>query len=436
MTQFVAEMVVDLSEFYGVSSDDIVVFIEGGVPGLEEQLDPFTLVDVYVIVMCYIFEDSFQWPWTVYDMVRIAVHQRGRTQQAYELRAFHIISAQSGGTISESQDFLPDRGGMYERGGMPRQDRHPDPRTAMIGWAVQKASEHNQEVHPSTMTMLCRAEARTTHALLNSRSPSQTQHILQAAFRRASLTYPSSSQSMTHPSSDHQEVRQQEQAQALLPDVLRALQEQTQAIAHQTTILSSMPTRQQHEATLTMFDTSQRATIEAMASFAQALNRLEGRVATWESTFSTLASHVNPEAQRDPQLREEQDVSDSQSVTPRYSDPGIGEEGGERDDRDNAQHQAEEPEQTRVEEHDQDMTQPYEDDGQNLPSEGHSLMEVNGTILIDDDHDDENPRAHAADVTPRVAERVSILEALAQRSQESQGRLARGATQPFGAARQ
>ena len=86
---------------------------------------------------------------------------------------------------------------------------------------------------------------------------------------------------------------------------------------------------------------------------------------------------------------------------------------------------------------DQEMTQPYEDIGNDRPTEGHSLMEVNGTILIDDDHDDEHQRGPAEEVmTPRVADRVSILEALAQRSQESQGRLARNATQPFGAARQ
>ena len=111
-----------------------------------------------------------------------------------------------------------------------------------------------------------------------------------------------------------------------------------------------MPARQQYDAIMTMFDTSQRATIEAMASFAHAVDRLESRVASWENKFATLVSAMPAEPQRDGLQQEEEDVSDSQSVTPRYSNPGIGEEGGEEESHHDARQQDDIQEQRRHEE--------------------------------------------------------------------------------------
>ena len=174
--------------------------------------------------MAFIFHDEFQWPWTVYDMIRVAVHQRGRTARPYEKRACRTLSAQSGGTIREDQQYLPERGGMQqERPTSSRRERHLDPRSAMIGWAVQKASEHVQEVHPNTLTMLCRAETRTTHALMKPRSASQTQHISQAAFRRASLNYPlasRTSEDLSHPTNPGDEAAQ---SPTTMVEVLQAI---------------------------------------------------------------------------------------------------------------------------------------------------------------------------------------------------------------------
>ena len=425
----VADMVVDIATSMHMSSDDIAVFIEGGVPDLEEDLDPFVLVDVWVILLLFAWHDEFRWPWTVYDMIRVAVHQRGRTTRPYETRAFRIISAQSGGTVREDQAFLPDRGGqsvMATRGGMPRNaERYVDPRSAMIGWAVQKATEHVQDVHPNTMTMLCRAEVRTTHALLNSRSASQTKHILQAAFRRASLTYPTSSQAATQPHrSDSSEGDGDPNMIACMNDVLRALQHQTQMLDHNSRVLSSIPGREHHEAMMNMFGTSQVAVVQAIQSFTEVLSRMERKL----ETEGRQQMDTNSE-DRILQRREDQDQDEP--TTPVYSTPGIGEEGGE------TERDMSEPEQEqRIAAEDME-TQEYQsmpDDNENHV-QTHPMIEVNGTILIDDDDEPTREQQNSQEGDGSVAHRVSILEALAQRSNESQMRT-RNATAPFGAVRQ
>ena len=72
------------------------------------------------------------------------------------------------------------------RGGQ-KGDKADDPRTAMIQWALQKVERELPEAIPQTILMLLKAEARTTSAILHTKSVHQTREVVNAALRRAAL---------------------------------------------------------------------------------------------------------------------------------------------------------------------------------------------------------------------------------------------------------
>ena len=170
---------------------------------------------------------------------------------------------------------------LMRRGGMPRQERM-DPKSAMIGWALDKAGREAPECRAATVTMLCKAEMRTVMALLNSRSRAQTRQVLEAAYRRCDLPSPFQQQ-------QQQQQQQQEEAatpaapqqdinQEYVQQLIGSMRVQTQMLASISQSVGNLPDAQQLQHIMDTFALSQQANIEAMRGLAAAVSSLEQKV--------------------------------------------------------------------------------------------------------------------------------------------------------------
>ena len=395
-------------------------------PYLTGSLEPYAILECefQIILLRYIYHRDYQWPWSSEDLLRVAIHQRGYTDRPYERLALQRMYSE-GYTIARGGNNDKDEmmTTLYlERAGMsPRRprDRVQDPRTALISWAVQKAEDHAVGIHPSTIKMLCKAEARTAQALMNSRSPSQTRHILEAAFRRASLTFPTSSQQPT--GAEEQQQQQPVDLTGQIADSLlgicNMLGMQTQML---TTIMNNMaaiPGQEHHQALMDMFTTTQNANIAAVTAFANAMNNIERRIASWEDRLQELTHNTR------------QDQGHDDAATSVYSTPGLGEEPDTQEYMD-----AEEEQRPGVYNDDEMEPDPEQQQTSNASMTLTTQHVIGQTILIDDDHDEDGRTEGAVQTDEHEEVRPSILDTLAQRSEAS---LARGrAVQPFGAPRQ
>ena len=114
-----------------------------------------------------------------------------------------------------------------QRGGARRSRLDPNaPRTAMITWAMEKATEHCPGLLPATISTLLRAESRTTTAVLNSKSQHQAREILSAALRRAGIQ--ASLDGAPAPATIHGQHEQQMQH----PGQVAASQQQIDSLVH------------------------------------------------------------------------------------------------------------------------------------------------------------------------------------------------------------
>ena len=267
----------------------------------------------------------------------------------------------------------------------------------MISWAVQKALDHEAEPHPATIAMLCKAESRTTTALMNSRSPSQTKHILEAAFRRASLIYPSSSQQPTK-SAEAAHLQHEESLAATaeaLVGVSNMIGMQNQMVSAILQKRMEIPGHEHHQAIMDMFNLHQNASVQAVSSSAAALTRLETIVAAWEEAIQNLPQGVRSQHPGQP---------DDDTATSVYSTPGIGEE---------------QDTQEYIDANDGSMRQDIQQVEQPNETLMHGENAATQTVLIDDDHDDDNTMAveEASQTENHGDVRPNILDTLAQRSE-------------------
>ena len=187
-------------------------------------------------------------------------------------------------------DSSPDSRAL-QRGGARKSRLDPNaPRTAMIQWALEKAEEHCPGILPSTLTMLMRAENRTTMAILNSKSASQTQEVVGAAMKRAgiradilghpAMATPQSAQpaaSGQHPDERHTSFVTKDQ----MDNIISLLNSQLQVLQQWMATQDEKHTRDQLS-TLQVIGGFNQAQTDAMHGLAAAVDRLEGKMQEME----------------------------------------------------------------------------------------------------------------------------------------------------------
>ena len=308
--EVVAQLIVYISEYLPYHTDDIVAITDQHVLHLDDPLDALLEQHLYIILLAHM--DNFRWPWTKMEMLVMAIYQRGRTSRDYETQLIGPYSVEADAEWANMFELC--RGGrrdgvclhlpyhnkhwkgkkevetaytMFEeepymmkvtyRGGMqqpPQQSQQPqqrdmDPRHMMITWALQKASREAPEACQATVQMLCRAENRTVMALLNAKSPAQTKHVLEAAYRRAGMMSPFAQPTQPlQPQADHPDMEE-------LKEMVKA---QGNMVAVMSNLVAQIPSSQSYSQVMMGFKASQDATIEAMTSFTAAISGLERRL--------------------------------------------------------------------------------------------------------------------------------------------------------------
>ena len=316
--------------------------------------------------------------------------------------AYYVIESKYGHGWCEKNVYhvkiyvmcVKDKLGKLPRGGMPRE--RMDPKSAMIGWALDKASREAPECRAATMTMLCKAEMRTVTALLNSRSRAQTRQVLEAAYRRCDLPSPFQKQQ-----EQPQQQQQQQEQQAFpaadpqlghmhecLHNMVASLTAQTQMMASISQDINCLPNALQLQNILDIYANNQHTNIQAMRGLTQAIENLERKVEQLQHGQTPVPTECPPTpgvADGDQQTAEDTTAIVLRELVPDESVihvPSGSEQGHE--------------------EQEQGMTEGHEEQ---LPSEEQASQ----------------PMSHSP-----------VLEALATRSQEAQERRARGAAMhPF-----
>ena len=102
------------------------------------------------------------------------------------------------------------------RGGVPRNRQGMQPRSVMMGWALDRTDEACPSIPHATASMLMRAKQRTIMGVLNARSDIQVAGVMEAALRRASINHaqlsPRQEQEQAHDEELHRIFREQSDA--------------------------------------------------------------------------------------------------------------------------------------------------------------------------------------------------------------------------------
>ena len=168
--------------------------------------------------------------------------------------------------------------GYLPRGG--RGSRPIEPKQAMQQWAADKVKTDAPQVSQRTLAMILRAEARTTSALLHSKSEIQTKQTLEAAWRRADLPSPFE-EDKNKEENDGRDPKRQRFEQ----DMMTALQNQVVITDQIATHLKMVPRSEDFMELTKAFQISQEASIKANHSLTGVIAKMESRIQQWEETF-------------------------------------------------------------------------------------------------------------------------------------------------------
>ena len=287
--EVIAEMVCYIADRNGQSTDDVILITHDHVPFLHERLDSFPPASLHVVFLAYLYHPHMigSWMWSPFSLTQAANMQRGlRTDPPYDgTRRPSVFPPRPVNlpltfqTSEYEEDGQSGCGKLQrqQRGGAKKipQDKERDPKQRMISWANDKVQEHAPQVMGPTLNMLMRAETRTVTALLNSKNQHQTKEIITAAYRRAGLDPPfgAPKQSSSQLSS------------AFETDFIKAMTNQaiiTQQIAE---ALSEIPKKEKHDMMDKFMRDTQESYITAVKSLSEAIQKLEQRIESWETTF-------------------------------------------------------------------------------------------------------------------------------------------------------
>ena len=155
-------------------------------------------------------------------------------------------------------------------------------RSQMMSWAEQKVRTDSPEAQGKTLTMIMRAEPRTTTAIMHAKSPAQTREVIIAAYKRAGLPSPFHGNKTEDKATDMHEV-------------VEAIATQTKITSDVAKILKDVPRGKHYEELVTYMRDSQVSSIQAVESLAKTFARLESTMATWEKAYlPQLVGHPQP----------------------------------------------------------------------------------------------------------------------------------------------
>ena len=295
-----AEMVCDFAVDILCAPHQILLLRSTHVPSLDEHLVSFENVVLYLVDLRFIYhwtaEDAWMWPPSVLEnatrLQRADVMDyenntmpRPRTMPNMPMgQPTSIQPFSTGGSLWRDEVRGREQQGRdqrsFRRGGV-RERPTQNPRQQMMAWAVDKVRAHAPQAEGPTLKMLLKAEARVATSLMNSKSPTQTKEILNAAWKRAGL------QSPFQPTAQQSPVCDATQLQAChkrIDDMVTALTEQVKITQHIAIALQDIPRIAQFEALMSSTSQSQTSYIDTVRALAEAVGKLENRIQEWETT--------------------------------------------------------------------------------------------------------------------------------------------------------
>ena len=195
-----------------------------------------------------------------------------------------------------------------------------EPRTAMISWALDKASREAPQCKLATVRMLCRAEMRTVNALTSTRSHIQTRQVLEAAYRRAELP-----NLFAEPS--HEEEEEQPQMSRSINNLIDSMTAQTQLMTMLTTTVTALPDGAHYASMMNAFHMAQAANIEAIKGLTEVIATLEMKIDMVHGRLTRdvptpLLTPTSPRATQDYEEGQDQQPQVVQSVETIVLDDG------------------------------------------------------------------------------------------------------------------
>ena len=232
--------------------------------------------------------------WTPSDLIQATYMQRGaRTELPYqgmrqriflprevnlpltfEIREYAEDNAEEEDTEEDQGRYQLNRGGGKQASSY---EKERDPKQRMIGWANDKVTAHAPFLLGPTLNMLMRAESRTVTALLNSKNANQTKEIVAAAYRRAGLDSPLTDSARA--------AKTSVVTSAFETDFIKALHNQTVITQQIATTLQEIPKTEHHAKMDALMRDTQESYVTAVTALAKAVQKLEERVESWETTF-------------------------------------------------------------------------------------------------------------------------------------------------------
>ena len=169
-------MVCFLADAYGYSTDDIILLRARHVPELDEPTGNFINVSLHLILPVRLHNPEFErgWVWSKVAILQAAILQRGpRTDPPCNglLRPRQIADRPQGPPQPYAPNWMDEKDerphhGCILRGGAKHsrdsRDGEKSSKQQMMAWAEDKVQRHAPVALGPTLTMLTKAEQRTT----------------------------------------------------------------------------------------------------------------------------------------------------------------------------------------------------------------------------------------------------------------------------------
>ena len=223
------------------------------------------------------------------------------------------------------------------RGGPRRHNpAYHEPRSAVIGWSLQRALQCVPEANPQTVGMLLKAEFRCATAIMGCRTERQVRESLTAAYRRAGLQAPSEEQQQ-QAGTQQNGAEEEAQSQPVISmdrergeEMVRTLTTQTEMMRTLTHIAEDRSTQELKDLALTQarcltqMATFQRDLAQSvmenirgmcetyfaqnsrnMVRIEQKFQELHERMGSWETNhLAEILDRLPPGGQRSPETEE------------------------------------------------------------------------------------------------------------------------------------